>query len=210
MDVNWPNRPVMVDCGSGVCKAGFGGDFEPTVFPTVIGRPKYEQVMNHHSKTKYFIGHEAQLNRGVLHLSYPVQRGKVVDWDDMEIILRYCFNNELRINPEETPVFFTEPPLNPKVNREYLTQLLFETFHVPSFALIESPVLVLNALGQRTGIVLESGHGVTCSVPVYDGYSIPHAIHRLDLAGRDLTHTACVTDTFPSLKVREAPFSDTV
>jgi len=71
-------QPVVIDNGSGMCKAGFSGNDAPTSsFPAIIGYPKYVQQMTGLGTKDFYIGEEALAKKGVLSLKYPLNHGIV-------------------------------------------------------------------------------------------------------------------------------------
>lgn len=44
---------LVVDNGSGMCKAGFAGDDAPrAVFPSIVGRPRHQVCIQYHQTSK--------------------------------------------------------------------------------------------------------------------------------------------------------------
>ncbi|RZC51725.1 hypothetical protein C5167_020155 [Papaver somniferum] len=172
----------MSDYGDIQAIAGLYGDHVPTaVFPTLVGRRRgYRGIMK-------YLGDDAQSRSSVLKLEHPIEHGIVNNWDDMESSWQHTFYKKLKKNPKEHPVLLTETSLNPKINREKMTQIMFETFSVPAMYIDNQAVLSLYARGLTTGIVLDAGDSVTQAVPIYEGYALPHAVLHLDIGGRDLT-----------------------
>ena len=142
-------------------------------------------------------------------VSYPIRHGQVENWDWMESYWQHCIFKYLRCDPESHYFMLTEPPLNAPENREYTAEIMFETFNVPGLYIAVQAVLALAAswgsskvAKQRkdsglnpaassnplTGIVVDSGDGVTHVIPVVEGYAIGSAIKHIPIAGRDVTH----------------------
>ncbi|XP_054858621.1 actin, cytoskeletal-like isoform X4 [Eublepharis macularius] len=175
---------VVVDNGTTTSKAGFAGEDAPrTAFPTVVGRPRLQGPMG---LKDFYVGEEAQRKRDILALKYPIEFGVIINWDDMEKIWHYSYN-ELQVAPEEHPLLLTEPVRNPKAHREKMTQVMFETFNTPALYVAMQPVLSLFASGRVTGIVLDSADWITHTVPISEGYALPRAIMRYNPSGSDLT-----------------------
>lgn len=182
------NQPVVIDNGSGVIKAGFAGAEAPKLkFPAFVGRPKHTKVMAGAAEGDIFVGNKATDLRGILKLNYPTEHGIINDWKDMQHIWQYTYN-ELNVVQDQHPVLLTESPMNPRSNRGHASEVFFETFNVPALYVQIQPILALYASGRTTGVVLDSGDGVTNAVPVYEGFALPHAIQRIDVAGRDVTN----------------------
>jgi centractin len=217
------NAPIVLDNGSGTIRAGFAGEDVPKChFPSFVGRPKHLRVLAGALEGEVFIGQKAATElRGLLKINYPLEHGIVTDWDDMEKIWAYVYDEGLKTLSEEVsvpsffyspfrdelpqlalppssvlllifshlqhPVLLTEPPLNPRANRDTAAQILFETFNVPALYTSIQAVLSLYASGRTTGLVLDAGDGVSHAVPVFQGFTVPNSIRRVDVAGRDVT-----------------------
>lgn len=149
---------VVIDTGMGHTKSGLAGDERPrSVVPSQV---KDGSILTH---------------------------GVVTDWDGLEELWHRIFYHDLAVCPEELAVLATDAPLSPVVNREKVAELLFEGFGVPAMLVMPRSVLVAYSYGCTTGVVLGSGAGTSYAVAVQDGYVLPHASFRLDLAGNDLT-----------------------
>ncbi|KAL3875061.1 hypothetical protein ACJMK2_037999 [Sinanodonta woodiana] len=179
---------VVIDNGSDICKAGIAGNDSPRAFfPAITGRPRYDVAAARIGYKDFYVGDEAQSKREILSIKYPIERGIVTDWGDMERIWHHTLYNELKVAPEEHPLMLTEAPLNPKSNREKMIQVIFEKFNTPAFYVAIPAVLSLYESGRLAGIVFDSGDGVSHVVSISEGHAHPCAIDRINLAGTDLS-----------------------
>jgi actin-related protein 2 len=172
-------------------KVGYAGqNFPAHIYPSMVGRPilRAEESVNDAVELKAVMcGDEAAAARASLDCKYPVENGIVRNWEDMEHLWNYTFYEKLAINPADNKILLTEPPQNPAKNREKIVETMFETYNFGAASVSIQAMLTLYAQGLLTGVVVDTGDGVTHVVPVYDGYVPQNLIRRLDVAGRHVT-----------------------
>ena len=171
-------------------KCGFAGDnFPRGNFPCMVGRPmlRAEEACSARQVGDLVVGQACADLRYNLEVSYPVANGVIQDWDDMQHVWEHTFRDVLRCDPTECRILLTDPPLNPLRNRERMVETMFETFGFNSAFVQTQAVLTLYSQGLLTGLVLDSGDGVTHAIPVVEGCSLPHLVKRLNVAGRHTT-----------------------
>jgi len=183
---------IVCDNGTGFVKCGYAGsNFPAHIFPSLVGRPIIRAKNNKIGDVEIkdlMIGNEASALRSYLECNYPMENGIVRNWEDMEHIWDHTFGPEkLNIDPNNSKVLLTEPPLNPLRNREKMIEVMFEKYGFDSVYIAIQAVLTLYSQGLLTGVVLDAGDGVSHICPVYEGFALPHLTRRLDIAGRDIT-----------------------
>ncbi|KAH8911636.1 actin-like protein [Coniochaeta sp. PMI_546] len=186
------NRPIVLDGGTGFLKVGYAGqNSSPVVVePSIVGRPilRTEEKGDNNVQLKDIMyGSEAAAARTMLQISYPMENGIVKNWPDMAGLCDYIFREKLNINPAGRKILLTEPPMNPLSNRLEMCRVMFEVFNVEAVYVATQAVLALYAQGLTSGVVVDSGDGVTHIVPVYESVVLTHLTKRLDVAGRDVT-----------------------
>jgi len=194
----------VIDVGTGYTKMGYAGNKEPQfIMPSAIAVKETAKVGDEATRRltrgledlDFYIGDEAMSIGNPYAVKYPVRHGLVEDWDLMEKFLEHCIFKYLRAEPEDHYFLLTEPPLNTPENREYTAEIMFESFNVPGLYIAVQAVLSLAAswtrrqVGDRTltGVVIDSGDGVTHVIPVAEGYVIGSCIKHIPIAGRSIT-----------------------
>ena len=184
------NKVVVCDNGTGFVKCGFAGsNFPHAIFPSLVGRPvlRAEEKIDNVQLKDIMVGDEAAKVRNMLQITYPLDNGVIRNWEDMMYVWNYTFEEKLKIKPNECKIMLTEAPMNPQQNRKKMAEVMFEKYGFKSVYVAIQAVLTLYAQGLLTGVVVDSGDGVTHIVPVYEGFALPHLTRRLDVAGRDVT-----------------------
>jgi len=182
--------PIVCDNGTGFVKAGFAGDnFPSLIFPSMIGKPlmRAEEEFKAVELKDVMVGDECSMLRAYLETEYPISEGIVRNWDGMRHIWDYTFHERMKIDPKDHKILLTEPPMNPTKNKKRMLENMFETYGFAAGKVSIQAMLVLYAQGLLTGVVVDSGDGVTHIVPVWEGTCPPNLVKRLNIAGRHMT-----------------------
>lgn len=185
------SRVMVCDNGTGFVKVGHAGDNFPTsVFPSMVGRPQLRAEMESlegMDLKDVMVGDEAAAVRFALQIEYPIEEGIVRNWEAMEHLWDYTFYEKMKIDPHNHKILLTEAPGNPVNNRKRSIEMMFEKYGFEAAMMSIQAMLVLYAQGLLTGVVVDSGDGVSHVVPVSQGFVPQNLIKRLNVAGRHVT-----------------------
>ena len=163
---------IVIDNGSSSIKCGFSGEEAPkSIFSNVI------------SQSTDKVGDDS-LEDNIS----PIEHGIIVNFDLMEKIWEHTFLRELKVSQDERNILTSDSPLSPKMNREKMTQIMFEKFNVQGLFICIRPMLSMYCVGKTSALVVESGDDVTQVVPINEGYYFPYSITKSNLGGKTVTN----------------------
>jgi actin-related protein 2 len=188
------NHPIIIlDNGSGYLKAGFSTDQIPSfTIPALVGRPmlRYEEHIESFEIKPIMIGDQVIPVRSMLEIRHPMKEGIIEDKEDIELLWRYALHDKMGLDQSDlrqSKIMMTEAPMNPKKNKVTIAEILFENMGVGYFNVEPQAKLSLLCEGLDSGIVLDSGDGVTHCIPIFANSILHHQIKRLNIAGRHIT-----------------------
>jgi centractin len=118
-----------------------------------------------------------------------LKNGVFTNDQDILTVFNHIYS-KLEIKSEqikERPIFITEPILNSFSHRRQIASILFDTLSVPALFFGSQPLLSLYASGNQSGVILETGDGISQCCVVYEGFSLPHSEVRCDFGGANIT-----------------------
>ncbi len=183
-------KALVFVIGSSRCKIGFASEDRPRYeILSVVGRLKEPDLVKEFlpKDIDVFMCDDAHSKKEIVNLEYPIERGIVTNWRDMEHIWHHAFYTKLQIPPEDQPILLAEIPLNPKANRDRMMEMLFNEFLCPAVYIMTEPVLVLYSTGNITGCVLDIGDSISFASCVIEGELIHHSSIIVNFGGKDLT-----------------------
>jgi actin-related protein len=191
------SKTIVIDAGSNTIKAGIGGNDLPTsITPSIIGEKTFVN-----QKKEYFVGKNCDQLEDIF-VKHPIEFRQISNWDSFERLLNFVFYQELKVSPDDHPIFMSQPLFSPHASNEKMTELVFETFNSPGFFMSPSSVLALFSSGRTSGTVLDSGFQETHCIPITDGYKLPHASQRVCFGGKNTTE-----NLMKKLKEKNLPLS---
>ncbi|KAL4480379.1 hypothetical protein ABPG74_020895 [Tetrahymena malaccensis] len=206
---------IVIDNGADTVKIGISGEDKPRIIiDSIGGEPKLgvnDEATN--QKPACLFGQQLQQakleKKFELEEKFPIQNGKIVDFDAIRDLYVYALDQLLQVNEiSSCNLLIIDSPLNPKAYKHKLAEILFDDMKVNSVLFQNSSSLSLFSTGETTGLVVESGHSLTTCIPVFEGFAIPHAFQHSYLAGQKMTEVLKEELKIPAGQLDDSVFKD--
>ncbi len=128
--------------------------------------------------------------RSLLDLKYPISEGIIKDREELELLWNYAITKKIGLKENDLKEHYcmiTEAPMNPFANKVLMAEILTEKLGFGGFNIEPQAKLTIIYEGKDSGLVLDSGDGVTHCIPVVSNTIEHHNIVRLNIAGRHIT-----------------------